>query len=1083
MTLIDGEQRSLATDPGSSFIVQAPAGSGKTEILTQRYLRLLSTVTAPEQIVALTFTRKAASEMRERIVIALQQAASNHQAASPHQQKTLDFAGQALKRSEAFNWDLLQQPNRLKIITIDSLCQMINQAIPLLEKQIAYSQITDKPDNYYVRAARQCISFAIETPEYQQAIKTLLLHLDNRQDRLISLFKNLLSQRDQWLSPLFQAKAQDKALFEQALRHIEQHELNRFKKSLPVNLAAELVQLSRELATIENKPDSKRYLLKDWYDFQQSNQDTAKALCHLVLGSDNGLRKSFDHHVGLNKSDCSAEEFKRLKSESSALLEQLNEYPEFLDALLQTSNLPNPEYDPGQWDVLQALFLLLPLLVGHLHLIFSEQNEIDFTGIAQQALSALGDADNPADLALYLDNAIHHLLVDEFQDTSITQFELLEKLVQGWQNDDGKTLFIVGDPMQSIYRFRQAEVGLFFRAKEQGIGPVRLQSLELRCNFRSTETIVNWVNAQFSKVFPQQVDIESGAVSFHPSVNIIKGDEHSAIHAVAFKSKEQEAQCIIQLIEHELTTNPQQSLAILVRSRTQLVDIITLLRQNNIPYQGSDIDLLANLVHLRDVWSLTQALLNPGNRLSWLSVLRGPYCGLGITDLHLIAQHNQYKSIYSSLLQLEHIAGLSDEGRTRARFFTQVMHQALTQRYQTRLSEWVLNTLKQLHADKILNHYQRVDLEQLWVLLDRYELNGRLPDMNEFVSELNKLYSQQVTPSPVQIMTIHKSKGLEFDTVFLPGLGSRQNQSDESMLRWLKLPTEHQDSLLLVSPLKGAHQEHCPLYDYLTQLDEEKNNYEAQRVLYVAATRAKSRLYLFDSSGRNSKNSFRCMLKHQEFSQHDAEETAELTENSLPALSKLPLDFYQNIPVALNFNPNKQKIDVKTGISRETGIICHRLLQWICDHHPASLEQIPWNLVQQECISLGFDNESQGLILEQIKDQITRMFRDPRGLWILSKHEQECNEYELLVAHQNKLATRILDRVFEDQGKFWIIDFKTGKEDQESLEQHQMQLNEYGYYLSERTRLPIHCGLYYLTNNHWHSWEYQMEATADLPLS
>lgn len=90
MTLIDGEQRSLATDPGSSFIVQAPAGSGKTEILTQRYLRLLSTVTAPEQIVALTFTRKAASEMRERIVIALQQAAANHQASSPHQQKTLD---------------------------------------------------------------------------------------------------------------------------------------------------------------------------------------------------------------------------------------------------------------------------------------------------------------------------------------------------------------------------------------------------------------------------------------------------------------------------------------------------------------------------------------------------------------------------------------------------------------------------------------------------------------------------------------------------------------------------------------------------------------------------------------------------------------------------------------------------------------------------------------------------------------------------------------------------------------------------------------------------------------------------------
>lgn len=95
------------------------------------------------------------------------------------------------------------------------------------------------------------------------------------------------------------------------------------------------------------------------------------------------------------------------------------------------------------------------------------KNEVDFTTISQQALSALGDAENPTDLALYLDNTLHHILVDEFQDTSITQFELLTKLVHGWQQGDGKTLFIVGDPMQSIYRFRQAEVGLFLRLKSK----------------------------------------------------------------------------------------------------------------------------------------------------------------------------------------------------------------------------------------------------------------------------------------------------------------------------------------------------------------------------------------------------------------------------------------------------------------------------------------------------------------------------------------------------------------------------------------------------------------------------------------
>lgn len=1070
MTLVDSAQRSQATDPSSSFIVQAPAGSGKTEILTQRYLRLLGTVSAPEQIIALTFTRKAASEMRERIVIALQLAAQNKQANSPHQQMTLDFAQQALHRSEHYQWDLLHQPNRLKIITIDSLCQSINQAIPLLEQQISYSQITDKPDSHYFKAARDCIKFAIETHEYQQAIKTLLLHVDNKQERLITLFKSLLAQRDQWLSPLFQARTQEKSLFEKALRLIEQHELSRFRESIPPQLAAQLVRLARELATIENNQDSPRYILREWNEFSHSDQDIANALCKLLLGSDGTLRKGFDHHVGLVKANCTPDEFKRIKAESIELLTCLNDIPEFLDALLQVSRLPNPEYDPEQWEVLQALFLLLPLLAGHLHLIFSEHNEVDFTAVSQQALTALGDYDNPTDLALYLDNTIHHLLVDEFQDTSILQFELLTKLVQGWQPDDGKTLFIVGDPMQSIYRFRQAEVGLFFRAKEEGIGSVSLTSLELRCNFRSTQTIVDWVNQQFARIFPQQFDIESGAVSFHPSVNVIKGDETSAVHAFSCNSRELEAKSIIQLIQYELQRNPEQSLAILVRSRSQLSQIINLLRQHQIPYQGTDIDLLANLPHLRDAWSLTHALLNPGNRLSWMALLRSPYCGLNLTDIHLIAQYNKKKSIYSALLQLDKITELSNEARVRANFFIQVMHQALMQRYQTRLSEWLGKTLKNLHAEHILNQKQLNDLEQFWTLLDSYEQDGCLADINEFTDKLNQLYSQQATPSRLQIMTIHKSKGLEFDTVLLPGLGSQPNRGNEPMLRWLKLPTKNQGNLLLVSPIKGAHQEYCPLYEYLNQIDAEKGNYEAQRLLYVAVTRAKSRLYLFDSSTRTSKASFRSLLKHQEFVETSDEDADEDHQLRLPDLYKLPLDYYQSNKNLSYTQLNPPGTGIISGLSRLIGIVAHQLLQWICEHHPQNKEQIPWTMVRHEFKKAGFDDEQINTAITTLDNQITRMFQDETGLWIMARQDKEHNEYELLVEHQNRLVTRIIDRTFESDGKLWIIDFKTGKEDNTAMTQHQQQLNEYGYYLTSRTNLPIHFGLYYLTNNHWVDW-------------
>jgi ATP-dependent exoDNAse (exonuclease V) beta subunit len=1073
MNLIDGEHRQRATNPCSSFIVQAPAGSGKTEILTQRYLRLLSTVTAPEQIIALTFTRKAASEMRERIMLALQDAHANKPTQTPHQQMTLDFAKQALNHSKRYGWELLQQANRLKIITIDSLCQSINQAIPLLEKQIAYSQITDKPDSYYLKAARQCIAFALETPQYQPAIKTLLLHVDNKQEQLLRLFKNLLSQRDQWLSPLFQARAQEKSTFEKALRFIEHHELTRFKKSIPFLLAEKLTSLAQELALIENNPDSPRYKLKDWYDFQQSTPDTVTALGKLVLGSDNTLRKSFDHHVGLKSGACPAAQYRTIKEASQELLIQLNDYPDFLAALLQISTLPKAEYDSEQWEVLQALFVLLPLLVGHLHLLFSEANEVDFTTISQQALSALGDSENPTDLGLYLDNAIHHLLVDEFQDTSITQFELLTRLVQGWQAGDGKTLFIVGDPMQSIYRFRQAEVGLFFRAKEQGIGGVMLNSLELQCNFRSTATIVNWVNEQFSKIFPHQFDMESGAVSFHPSVHVIKNNDLSAVHALHFEHRKHEAIHLIELIKHELSTHPEQSMAILVRSRSQLTEIINLLREHHIPYQGTDIDLLANLMHLRDVWSLTQALLAPGNRLAWLAVLHSPYCGLTLNDIHTIAQFNKKKSIYSALLHLDKMNDLSDEGRIRATFFIQIMHQSLNQRYQTHLSDWVGHTLKNLHVDAILNQNQLNDLEQFWTLLDRYEQEGRLPDMNEFLIEFNKLYSQQATPSRLQVMTIHKSKGLEFDTVFLPSLGSQPNRGNNPMLRWLKLPTQHHGNLLLVSPIQAAHQDRCALYDYLGQLDEEKSHYESQRLLYVAATRAKSRLYLLDCSTKSYKNSFRALLKNQDFLSVGNEELITEAGLSLPQLYKLPLHFYESNaphpPVFLNALTS----GLSSGIPRLIGIVAHQLLQWICTHHPESPAQIPWQLAQREFKKLGFDNETTQLALTTIKQQLTQLFEDPIGSWIIASHSKEQNEYQLLVEHQNNLVTRIIDRLFEEHNKLWIIDFKTGKEDLDTLALHQQQLNEYGYYLSSRTDLPIHCGIYYLANQHWVNWHYQ----------
>lgn len=1072
--LKDSQQRSQATDPRRSFIVQAPAGSGKTEILTQRYLRLLGTVKSPEQIVALTFTRKAASEMRERILLALQRVRNDIKPNSPHQLQTYNFAVEALNRSEELNWQLLDQPSRLRIITIDSLCQTISQAIPLQEKQIPFGQISDDPLSHYQAAARACLNYAIENSDLHQPLKCLLEHLDNRQDRLLDLLSALLTNRDQWLTSLYSAREQDKSNYEQMLVFIEQHELARFQQAIPFDYRDELCTLARQVACIEANPDSPRYLLSDWQSFEQLDRHIAASLAALVLTSDDKLRKSFDHHVGLKRGACDNKLYDNLKAASKELLAKLDTNPDFLEALIKVKNLPAPHYDPEQWQVLQALFTLLPLLVGHLHLVFNEHNEVDFSAISQQALLALGDDEQPTDLALYLDNTIHHLLVDEFQDTSIQQFQLLAKLVQGWQPDDGRTLFVVGDPMQSIYRFRQAEVGLFLKAKQEGIGSVSLNSLELCCNFRSTATIVDWVNSQFKTIFPQNDDIESGAISFHSSVNVLDSSDNSYIKAWQFPSRRQEAQALVKFAAGELQKNPNDQIAILVRSRNQLSEIMSLLREQQIPFQGVEIELLSKLPHLRDLWSLVQALLLPANRLAWLALLRSPFCGLSLADLHLIANFDKKKSIFNALSQLDSISNLSHEGRTRAQFIYTVLRDALNRRHQQSMVDWIAETLKQLHVDKILDPTQQDDLEQFWLLLERFSRAGQLPDLERFKNEFNKLYSKRVNPSRLQVMTIHKSKGLEFDCVILPGLSTKSSNRDAPLLRWLKLPSQNYGELMLVSPIKAAHQGQCLLYNYLGKLDAEKDRYELQRLLYVAATRAKKRLCLFDSREKELKDSFRSLLKNQKFLAYDEDVLEIEPDNSSPLLYRLPSEFYSKPLPSTDYQVTKSTLIPSTSNARQLGIIAHELLQWICDHHPSSAEALPWSLVANHFKSLGFNAEEQAEACGTLRQQINLLFNNPIGQWLSKAHSKERNEYELLYNDEGLASTRIIDRTFIEEGLRWIIDFKTGSDNEEAQSKHRLQVNDYARLFAINSAEPIRCGLYYLASGNWVQWDYQL---------
>ena len=1064
--LNDQQQRNDATDPSHSYIVQAPAGSGKTEILTQRFLRLLSHVDSPEQIVALTFTRKAANEMRERILLALHHAQAGDIPSSDHQKTTYTYAKQALDRDHHLKWQLLQQPNRLRIMTIDALCQFIAHAIPL--NPLHYANINEHPQALYLQAARACLHFACDDKAHRADLKILLQHLDNRQDLLITLFAQLLSQRDQWLTPIYLAKHQNKATFEQALAWIETHELSVFCQTIPKELQQELMSLVKLLLSNRAVTQDNDLKILEWHQFDLIDRPLATILASLLLTSTQTLRKAFDHHIGLKRDSCDPNIYDHLKASSKRLLSTLQDLPDFLQALISVSQLPAPQFAPSQWQVLQALLNLLPLLVAHLQLQCHDNDTIDFIGIAQQARLALSEDQTPTDLALYLDHQIQHLLIDEFQDTSIQQFELLSQLVRGWEPNDGRTLFVVGDPMQSIYRFRAAEVGLFLRAQRQGIGSIALKALSLSTNFRSSKTLVYWVNQQFKTIFPAFEDIASGAISFHPSSPIINSDHPTFVQAFSAENAIDEAQVLVDKIKEELNTYAGSTVAILVRSRRQLRAIIKVLHEQQVPFQGIDIDLLANLPHLRDIWALTQALLMPANRLAWLTFLRSPWCGFTLHDLLAIAQ--QHKSIYIALSLWQDIPTLSEDAQHRASYIYKVMHHALKHRQQQSLVDWLLTTLEQLHIKAILTPAQQEDLEQYWLLIKQFEVDGQISDIQLFQAQFNNLYSQKVTPSRLQIMTIHKSKGLEFDCVFLPGLGASLAHKDKPLIRWLTLPTHQTEDIMIISPIKAAEDEVCLLYDYLGRLDDKKSHYESQRLLYVALTRAKHRLYLFDHYKTIRQGSFSQMLIQQTFTTLEpaTKSTPDATE-SLPLLWRLPISYYQQSPVLNLKKMNTSPLTIADSTPRLIGIVTHEILQWICTFHPQKASDIPWQLAIDQLMTMGFIEQSLSQALAQIKAHISALIEDARGQWIIKARSDEQNEFELLTEHGE--SSCIIDRTFTEAGVRWIIDFKTGQPDEQSLQSHHNQLNHYAELLRQNPRQIIRCGLYYLTNLQWIEWE------------
>ncbi len=844
--LVDHIEREQSLNVTRSFIVQAPAGSGKTSLLICRFLALLAVAEKnPEECLAITFTRKAAAEMQIRVLDALTFAKNNHKPEDPYEHQVWQLGRKVIEKDKLLGWGLLENPNRLKIQTIDALCANITTMMPVATFG-AQPEVHSDPMHLYKTAVNELLLREMQSKTYSASFLSLLKHLDNNYSTLQRLFVQMLPLREQWLPYLVQAGAAFDAreILEYSLKMVITDSLQQLDKFIPYD-CNELLELAKYAANNVLNTEIAVCKKLDGAWPNSDDLDVWLGMAELLLTKDNKLRRTVTNKQGFMapsaaKDKAEKEELKLYKNRFKELLIKLEDHHEFIEHLSLLRSLPSNCYNDQQWEVVEALTTLLPLLAAQLKVTFQKAGKVDFVEISLVANAALGELDNPTDLSLLLDYKIKHILVDEYQDISISQNILLEKLTAGWEIGDGRTLFLVGDPMQSIYRFRQAEVGLFINAKQYGVGNVPLMPLSLSTNFRSTENIVDWVNKVFNDKFPKISDPILGAIAYSDSMAVKETEELSGVEC--YQTIEDEAEKVIDIIKQAKQVDPNASIAILVRARGHLQEIIPALQTAEIAYQGVDIDLLINKPIIQDLFALTRALLHLGDRIAWLSVLRSSWCRLSLADLCILAEKDHKTPIWKLMQQNQQ--NLSKDAQNKLQHVISVFENAWLRQGRQNLYDWVWQTWKELEHQIATDHSSSSDIDAFFELLD--EEADNISEITYFKGKLEKLYSKNkiVDANAVQIMTIHKAKGLEFDTVILPGMERRSAADQQQLLLWDQRPGIHADNYLLLAPIKSADQKVDPIYFYLRTMEKIRKDNESLRLLYVAVTRAKRNLHI-----------------------------------------------------------------------------------------------------------------------------------------------------------------------------------------------------------------------------------------------
>ncbi|MDP9007566.1 MAG: UvrD-helicase domain-containing protein [Pseudomonadota bacterium] len=1133
--VIDAAAREHAIASNGSVLVQAPAGSGKTTLLAQRYLRLLALVDAPERILALTFTRRAAQEMRQRVLSALS-AASLSECPQGMNPNTWNLGVAAKRRMDSINFNLELQPSRLRIETIDAFNSWLANQLPIAAGAGSALRVLPDAGPVYEEASRRALAHE-GADRFGLAVDRVLELDDQRWRTLVKLIAEMLPSRDRWL-PLLAGRLQaasaiDPTQLSGVRRHFDEDLrllVTRVLLRAQEVLGREKVEALSALMHAAAQRLSDTSPMAVWRDsgttLQPDSIDVARWRClgTSLLTAEGALRKRVTITEGFPPGSAD-------KSMMTDLLTELDRDPSALDLLQELRTLPDPAYSDLAWARVREVAQVLVLAAAELDGVFREQGAVDFPAVSLAALRALGTAEAPTNLSLRIDYRLQHILVDEFQDTSSAQLELVRLLTAGWQKDDGRSIFCVGDPMQSIYGFRQAEVRAFLELAEEGIGEVRFEVQRLRSNFRSDPSLVEWINACFAQLMPRTDDRNRGAIAFRASEAAVTRSESSehAVQCSGFANRSAESKAIADMIAGALARHPQWRIAVLVRAKNHAREIAASLRAQKIAFRAVDIEPLQDRGTVRDIIMLTCALLHLGHRIAWLAVLRAPWAGLCLADLLSIAHARPL--VWDAIRDDAFLPSLSEDGRARVQRVRGILEAAFGVRNDTSIARWVERTWLGLGGPSCASSVQELDLAgAAFARLRSLEERG-MPDLPDLPQSFADLFADHGTASTVEIMTIHKAKGLEFDMIVLPALNRPVPGNHNQLLLHHQFARAGRDGMVMAArPPVGTQSD--LLFEFLRCQRRDAAILEAQRLLYVACTRAKWQLRLTavvgtvedpddldDSISRKawvpaSSSLLRVLwpvVGDQFVLQTDAAPAREAPAREVPAreaparevpetqtsgaprggpLRRLPGDWPQGphtapLPGEAMTAPQRRDetpiFDWAGETARRVGSLIH-----------AELQAMNLTSLGEAAIRARHGHYRRWLALHgvpqdrleqatmRVVEALLGVHRDPRGRWILkSGYRGDLREHALSAHAQGEWVRVVFDRSFiDDAGVRWVIDYKTSQHQGSGLEQflnreverYRPQLHRYARLARRLGPEPVRLGLYFPLMGAWREW-------------